>query len=68
MSNWWEGDEWKNSKPMNFPDRSDGPTKPIKRVGPCTFPEDCKCKQRVHVAKCDCHSDVRFECKCSHGE
>ena len=66
MSEWWEAPEYDTRQPMVYPRRDGGRTKPVKMVGPCAFPQECKCSgSRVHGV-CPCNEHEKYEAKCSH--
>lgn len=62
---WWEDPAYDNKQPMVFPDKAKGRSKPVKVVGPCAFPEECRCSSsRVFI--CKCSEGDRYTCRCSH--
>lgn len=63
MKEWWWDEAYAKQQPMVFPDKSNGPTKPVKIVGGC--PNDvCSCKGlRIH-GLCPCDSQVEYKCRC----
>lgn len=66
VKNWWDAPEYDVRQPMVFPRRDTGRTKPVKLVGPCSFPEACLCSgSRIHGV-CPCNEHETYKIGCQH--